>query len=74
MIRKILIANRGEIAIRIIHEVHFTFRAGSDGGVGVFHRIEPDAGAGGILFPDKIHHFSVHTHIPPIVMSCLGVF
>ena len=26
----------------------------------VLHRIKPDAGAGGILLLDKIHHFSVH--------------
>ena len=34
----------------------------------IAYRIEPDAGAGGILLLDKIHHFSVHTHIPSIVM------
>ena len=38
------------------------------------HRIEPDAGAGGILLLDKIHHFSVHHLIPPIVMPCWGFF
>ena len=27
---------------------------------GVIHRIEPDAGTGGILLLDEIHHFSVH--------------
>ena len=58
----------------IVHEVHFALGAGKNGRVRVFHRIESDAGAGGILLPDEIHHFSVHTHIPPIVMPCLGVF
>ena len=53
----------------VIHEVHFTFRTGSDGGVGVFHRIEPDAGAGGILFLDKIHHFSVHHRFLHVLLS-----
>ena len=38
------------------------------------HGIEPDACTGRILLLDEIHHFSVHTHIPPIVMPCLGVF
>jgi len=52
----------------IVHEVHFALGAGKNGRVGVFHRIEPDAGARGILLLDKIHHFSVHHFIPPIVM------
>ena len=58
----------------IVHEVHLTLRAGKNGMIRVLHRIESDAGAGGILLLDKIHHFSVHHFIPPIVMPCLGVF
>ncbi len=34
----------------------------------IAYRIKPDASAGGILFLDEIHHFSVHHFIPPIVM------
>ena len=58
----------------IVHEVHFALGAGKNGRVGVLHRIEPDAGAGGILLLDKIHHFSVHHFIPPIVMPWSGIF
>ena len=58
----------------IVHKVYFALRAGKNGMIRVLHRIEPDAGAGGILLLDKIHHFSVHHLIPPIVMPCLGVF
>ena len=32
------------------------------------------AGMLSVLLLDEIHHFSLHTHIPPIVMPCLGVF
>ena len=59
---------------RIAYEVYFALGAGKNGRVGIVHRIKPDASAGGILFLDKIHHFSLHTHISPIVMPCLGVF
>ena len=48
----------------IVHEVHFALRAGKNGMIRVLHRIKPDAGAGGILLLDKIHHFSVHHFIP----------
>lgn len=58
----------------IVHKVYFALRAGKNGMIRVLHRIKPDAGAGGILLLDEIHHFSLHTHIPPIVMPCLGVF
>ena len=34
----------------------------------IAYRIEPNAGAGGILLLDEIHHFSVHHFIPPIGM------
>ena len=43
---------------------------GGNGGIGILHGIEADAGAGRILFPDEIHHFPVHIHIPPKVMFC----
>ena len=42
------------------HLVHLTLGAGKNGRVGIVHSVQPDAGAGGILFLDKIHHFSVH--------------
>ena len=58
----------------IVHEVHLALHSSGNGMLGVLHRIEPDASAGGILLLDEIHHFSVHTHIPPIIMPCLGVF
>ena len=54
---------------RIVYEVYFTLRAGENGRVGVFHRIEPDAGAGGILLLDKIHHFSVHHRFLHVLLS-----
>ena len=59
---------------RIVHEVHLALGAGCNGGIGIHRGIEPDVGTGRILLLDEIHHFSVHTHIPPIVMPCLGVF
>ena len=53
----------------IVHEIYFALRAGKNGRVGVFHRIEPDAGAGGILLLDKIHHFSVHHRFLHVLLS-----
>ena len=53
---------------RIVHEVHLTLRTGKNGRIGIVHSVQSNAGAGGILLLDEIHHFSVHTHIPPIVM------
>mgnify|MGYP002610736580 CR=1 FL=1 len=53
----------------IVHEVHFALRAGKNGMIRVFHRIEPDAGAGGILLPNEIHHFSVHHRFLHVLLS-----
>ena len=53
----------------IVHIVYLTLRAGENGRVGVFHRIEPDAGAGGILFLNEIYHFSVHHRFLHVLLS-----
>ena len=53
----------------IVHEVHLALRAGENGRVGIVHRIESDAGAGGILLLDKIHHFSVHHRFLHVLLS-----
>ena len=53
----------------IIHEVYFALGAGKNGMMGIVHRVQPDAGAGGILFPDKIHHFSVHHRFLHVLLS-----
>ena len=47
----------------VIHEVHLTLGAGSNGGIGILHGIETDAGTGRILLPDEIHHFSIHIRV-----------
>lgn len=47
----------------VIHEIHLALGAGCNGGIGILHGIETDAGAGWILFLDEIHHFSVHIRV-----------
>ena len=54
---------------RIVYKVYLTLGAGKNGRVGIVHRIEPDAGAGGILLLDKIHHFSVHHRFLHVLLS-----
>ena len=53
----------------VIHEVHLTLGAGKNGRVGIVHSVQPDAGAGGILLLDKIHHFSVHHRFLHVLLS-----
>ena len=53
----------------IIHEVYFALGAGKNGMMGIVHSVQPDAGAGGILFPEKIHHFSVHHRFLHVLLS-----
>ena len=54
---------------RIVHEVHLALGAGKNGHVRIVHRIESDAGAGGILFLDEIYHFSVHHRFLHVLLS-----
>ena len=37
--------------------------------MGIVHSVQPDAGAGGILLLDKIHHFSVHHRFLHVLLS-----
>ena len=58
----------------VIHEIHLALCTWGDGGVGVIHGIEPDAGTGRIVRLDKLYKFSVHFYRPPIFMPCSGGF
>ena len=53
----------------IVHEVHLALRAGENGRVGIVHSVQSNAGAGRILLPNEIHHFSVHHRFLHVLLS-----